>query len=165
MKKIIIYTILFFAILTLHIILNTYFSFFGIAPNIILLAVIYLAISKGPKSGMWAGFLLGLAIDVILSDMFGSRTIALTIIGYSAGFLSGRWDNSNWFNQTIIIFLFSFVYLILLVLEYAIFSSSQVSLLLNHITLLQPIFNAIVSPIVFLFFVIFLDSNNKKYGN
>jgi len=149
MIKIIIYAITFFVVVSMHLIINTYLAPFGIAPNIVLLAVIFLAVSKGPRAGMWAGFLLGLSLDVLLSDMFGSRTTALTIIGYSAGLLRGEWDDSSGLNQAVLVFLCSFAYLTLLIIEYAIFSTIQASLLLNHISLLQPVLNALISPAIF----------------
>ena len=149
MKKIIIYIIAFLVAVSIHIVTNTYIAPFGIAPNIALLIVIFFALSKGSRAGMWAGFLFGLVLDVLLSDMFGSRTTALTIIGYGAGLLSGEWDDSLGLNQAVLVFLCSFAYLILLVFEYSIFSTTKAGFLFNHITLLQPFFNALVAPVIF----------------
>ena len=157
MKKIIIYTIAFFVVVSIHLIINTYLAPFGIAPNIALLAVIFLAVSKGSRVGMWAGFLLGLSLDVLLSDMFGSRTTAFTIIGYSAGLLRGEWDDSSGLNQAVLVLLCSFAYLTLLIIEYAIFSTIQANLLLNHIALLQPVLNALISPAIFWVFKKIID--------
>lgn len=151
MIKIIIYFLAFFVVVSMHLVANTYFAPYGLAPNIALLVVIFLAVSRGSRVGMWAGFLFGVVLDVLISDMFGSRATAFTIIGYSAGLLSGEWDDSHTINQMVIVLLCSLAYLLLLVVEYAIFSVTNAGLLLNHITLLQPVYNALVAPVIFWF--------------
>lgn len=68
-------------------------------PDILLIWIVYLAITRGQIAGTLAGFLLGLTVDIISGNdgMLGLGAIAKTV----AGFLAGYFYNENKTEQTL----------------------------------------------------------------
>ena len=58
-----------------------------LAPNFVMVALLFFAIRSRPGAGAVAGFVVGLLTDAVAPTTFGATTIALTIIGYAAGWL------------------------------------------------------------------------------
>lgn len=56
-----------------------------IAPDFVLIALLFLGIRTRPAVGAAAGFLVGIAIDALAPTAFGAAALACTIIGYLAG--------------------------------------------------------------------------------
>jgi rod shape-determining protein MreD len=76
----------------------------GILPNFILIATVYLGLSKGKMSAQLMGFFFGLTWDAFSTDVFGVRAIMLTIIGYCSGALSKDFDKDQVFAQVTLVF-------------------------------------------------------------
>jgi rod shape-determining protein MreD len=58
----------------------------GIAPDLLLLVVVAIALHKGQFAGIIFGFSTGLLFDVISTDVLGSNALVKLLAGYVAGF-------------------------------------------------------------------------------
>jgi rod shape-determining protein MreD len=58
-----------------------------IAPDFVLVALLFLAIRTRPGVGAAAGFLVGLALDALAPTAFGAAALAGTVVGYLAGWV------------------------------------------------------------------------------
>jgi len=58
-----------------------------LAPDFVLVALLFFAIRSRPGAGAVAGFVVGLLTDAVGPTTFGAATFSLTIIGYGAGWL------------------------------------------------------------------------------
>ena len=73
----------------------TFVPYLGIAdvqPDLPLIAVVLLALSRGAAAGTLAGFLVGLAQDLTNPAFLGLNALAKCILGWGVGNLRGRFD-------------------------------------------------------------------------
>lgn len=65
-----------------------YLSILHIAPDVLLLWVIYLAVRRGQVVATGAGFLIGLVLDLLSGDdgMLGLSSLAKSLAGFIAGY-------------------------------------------------------------------------------
>ncbi|MCA1839743.1 MAG: rod shape-determining protein MreD [Actinomycetota bacterium] len=84
MKKVAFFTLI---ILTAELLQSTLFarSFFGVAPDLLLVVVISFALLEGPTTGAMAGFSAGLLRDLLLDAPKGITGLAYLIVGYVVG--------------------------------------------------------------------------------
>lgn len=61
-------------------------SFASITPNLMIIVTSSFGFMRGKREGMMVGFLSGLLIDVMFSDLIGFYTLIYTILGYANGF-------------------------------------------------------------------------------
>jgi rod shape-determining protein MreD len=61
--------------------------FFGVAPDLGLVATIAVAYRVGPERGALYGFANGLAIDLFLQTPFGLSALSFAVVGYCVGIL------------------------------------------------------------------------------
>lgn len=64
---------------------STYFSFFGLSPQIFLILTIIAAAKRGAVAAMCFGFMWGLCLDVFEVRLFGANALAFTLVGYGVG--------------------------------------------------------------------------------
>ena len=57
----------------------------GVAPDVLLVAVILLAWNRGALAGAWAGFAGGLLVDTATLGRLGVTSLLLLVVGYWAG--------------------------------------------------------------------------------
>jgi len=60
---------------------------FNIAPDIVFLAIIYIAVKEGSLSGSLFGFSAGLFIDIISGSFVGLCALLYSIFGFASGYL------------------------------------------------------------------------------
>lgn len=61
-------------------------SFASITPNLLIVVTAAFGFMRGYKEGMLVGFISGLLIDIMFSDLIGFYALIYTIIGYANGF-------------------------------------------------------------------------------
>ena len=68
----------------------------GIAPDLVLLVVVALALSSGPLAGLVTGFAAGLALDLAppASHAIGAYALVFCLVGYVCGRAAGEVDKS-----------------------------------------------------------------------
>jgi len=67
----------------------------GIQPNIILMLVCVIGITRGSKEGMFVGFVCGLLMDVQFRSLIGITALILMVLGYINGFLKQYFHESD----------------------------------------------------------------------
>ena len=66
-----------------------------LAVNLVLVAIVYLALAYGAVTGMMAGTLGGLAQDAVAGGIVGIGGMSTTIIGFAVGVLSSQFNLST----------------------------------------------------------------------
>jgi rod shape-determining protein MreD len=99
MRRLIPYTLLSLLFLVVHTTVIPFIGIRTIVPDILVVWVVYLAIREGHVTGSTAGFLLGLAADILSGDdgMLGLSALAKCV----AGFAGGYFHNANKTQQTL----------------------------------------------------------------
>jgi rod shape-determining protein MreD len=110
MRKIIYYVMFYVLFCLLQFFFGKYINIYSIFPNFILVAVVYLGLSRGKLSAETMGFLLGLTWDAFSTDVFGVRAIMFTIIGYFSGMMSKNFDKDQIFTQIVVVFFANMIY-------------------------------------------------------
>ncbi|MDI6640743.1 MAG: rod shape-determining protein MreD [Elusimicrobiota bacterium] len=93
MNYIIICFLLFSFMLQLFIL--SYLPIFGLAPELVLLTLLFLSLKYGSLFGEIYGFIAGLLLDCFTIHVFGLRAFIFTIIGYFVGKFSHKLDEEK----------------------------------------------------------------------
>lgn len=65
------------------------------AVDLVLVAVIFVALTEGPVTGMFAGTFAGLVQDALISGVIGIGGLAKTIVGFLAGLIGTQFIVTN----------------------------------------------------------------------
>lgn len=163
MKKASFYTTIFVLGLFLQFTIAQYMSIRGAAPNVALIMLLIVALLRGAMAGQMLGFFWGLTWDVYSIDLFGCHAFVFTAIGFLAGKLSRKWDESKPSSQIVLVFIASILYWLLIFFCYRIFNPEVYTLKLNYIIVIQPFYNALIAPVVFKIFIVTLDLLGLDY--
>jgi rod shape-determining protein MreD len=63
---------------------------FGVHPDLLVVALFFLAIRTGPLPAVWVGFFLGLAQDLYAPSVLGQHALSMTAAGFFAGLFNER---------------------------------------------------------------------------
>ena len=151
MNKIIIYLGVFLTGLVIQFSFTQFISIGGLSPDFLLIFVIFIGLIYGPLEAQLYGFAWGLTWDIFGVEMFGSHAFLFTCVGYVAGQLAGKWNESKISAQILLVAVASIFYILGKYLLYQIFSPGEFVFRLNYITILQPFLNVIVAPLIFVF--------------
>ena len=127
---------------------STYFSFFELAPQVLLVLTVAVASRSGPVAGQCFGFAWGLFLDLMSVHVFGAHALTLTLVGYSVGGLRRQMDVASLAPQFVIVFLVTPAYLLFygflgFVFEHHFLWSGWKILSLN------PVINCLLAPFAF----------------
>lgn len=61
-------------------------TFASITPNLMIVVTSSFGFMRGKREGMMVGFISGLLIDIMFSDLIGFYTLIYTVLGYANGF-------------------------------------------------------------------------------
>jgi rod shape-determining protein MreD len=87
-----------------HLVLRPRFAPSRFAPDLILVALLFLAIRTRPAVGAVAGFMVGMLSDAVAPTTFGAGAFALTIVGFVAGWLKAVVFADNLLVNALIVF-------------------------------------------------------------
>jgi rod shape-determining protein MreD len=141
--------IIFIVVLIIQFSWTKYFAFHGLAPNIPLIALIYISLTQGALRGQVFGFSWGIAWDVLSGDLFGSHALLFTSIGFFIGKLSHKMNESKVITQMALTGISSLIFMSGMFCIYQVFSQQEYVFSWNYITWLQPVLNMIVAPLCF----------------
>ena len=79
------------------------------APDFVLIALLFFAIRVRPMGGTIAGFLVGVVTDAVAPTAFGAAALALTVVGYAAGWLKAVVFADNLLVTAVFVFAASWV--------------------------------------------------------
>ena len=144
------YGLIFLAGVWVQWIWSTYLSFWGLAPQVLLVLTVALASREGPVLAISFAFAWGLCNDVARIHLFGVEALLLTCVAYGVGLVRHQIDLSSLLPQVVLLAAISYVYFpasaaVGLVFEGHAFWAGWREFFLT------PIFNCIVAPGVFLF--------------
>jgi rod shape-determining protein MreD len=91
-------------LVALHFVLRPRFAPSRFTPDLILVALLFLAIRTRPAVGAAAGFVVGLLSDAVAPTTFGAGAFALTIVGFVAGWLKAVVFADNLLVNALIVF-------------------------------------------------------------
>jgi rod shape-determining protein MreD len=149
MNKYILFPLVFLIGVAFQFGVSQFLSIYGLAPNLIIVAIVFIGLSFGSLRALVFGFFWGLAWDSISVDLFGSHALLYTAIGFLSGFMNKKWDESRPENQMLLTFGASLIYSAGMIFLYQLFAPGEHSFSFNHIIILQPFYNMIVAPAVF----------------
>ena len=91
-------------LVALHFVLRPRLAPSPFAPDLVLVALLFLAIRTRPAVGAVAGFVVGLLADAVAPTTFGAGAFALTIVGFAAGWLKAVVFADNLLVNALIVF-------------------------------------------------------------
>lgn len=92
-----------------HVVLRPRLAPSRYAPDLVFVALLFLAIRTRPAVGALAGFVVGLLSDAVAPTTFGAGAFALTIVGFAAGWLKAVVFADNLLVNALIVFAASWV--------------------------------------------------------
>lgn len=88
------YLFAFVAIFTSQTVLAPIIRIFGVAPDFVLLFVVYLALRRGALVGVFWGFLAGFTQDIYADPhLLGASALTLTVVGFVVGQMEEKFIN------------------------------------------------------------------------
>lgn len=139
-----------------------YFNIRGVTPNMVLIIVVYYALSKTPAKSQFYGFCFGILEDCLSGSILGMNAVSKTIIGFLGGYVRRQILISNIFIQAVIIFFASAVDGHLIYLYMRIFGDKSPYLVrLKTIIVPETVLNTVIGPF-FLLFLTWLFGEHKR---
>lgn len=140
-------------------------SFLPAVPDLLLICAIYFSIINGRTYGVVLGFFSGLILDYVSGCPFGLNCLLRTLLGYSAGFLSGTIN----YRGIVIPMMIGLVGSVVKVFFTWIISLFYPNYVLNYsvfsfIFLTELILNVIFTPVIFKLLGCFNKSICFNYG-
>lgn len=120
----------------------------NLAINLVLIAVVYLALSYGPVTGMLAGMVGGLAQDTIAGGIIGIGGLCKTLVGFLVGVLGSQFNLSTTIPRMVMFIAATFVHELLFEALHALVGWRPFTPHLSTI-LVQALVNSLVGVIVF----------------
>jgi len=138
-------------LIIIQFVLPKYFNLTNIYPNFIIMYVLFIALNKGTMSGQISGFIYGFTWDVLSTDIFGVRTLTLTICGHFAGKFNKKLNKDQAIVQILLMFVCLIITQISLILLYLIIPNDfgNRALFSNYNVLVSVVLTLIFTPFVF----------------
>jgi rod shape-determining protein MreD len=149
MRNFIIYLCIYIFAIVVQFSWAKYFVIFGLFPNVILLMLLFIGLTRGSTAGQLLGFSLGLTWDVLSVDLFGSHAFLCTVVGYLSGKLARKWDESKIATQVIIAGFASVFFWLGIDITRMIFGENAPGIRSDYIVIVQIFYNMIIAPIIF----------------
>ncbi|OGS37073.1 MAG: rod shape-determining protein MreD [Elusimicrobia bacterium RIFOXYB2_FULL_49_7] len=128
---------------------SQYFSYAGIAPNVIISFIMFLGLVRGSMTGLLFGFAWGISWDVLSIDLFGSHALLFTSMGYFAGMLNRKWNESKVVNQMLVTLVASLFFWLGMYSLFHVFGTDDTGFAVNYSTFIQPFYNMLIAPAIF----------------
>jgi rod shape-determining protein MreD len=81
---------IFLACFTLQTTLVPVIAIKGIHPDLLMVALFFLAVRSGQMTGVWVGFFLGLAQDLYAPSILGQNALSKAVAGFFAGIFNEK---------------------------------------------------------------------------
>jgi rod shape-determining protein MreD len=120
----------------------------AVTVNLVLVAVVYVALAFGPVTGMVSGMIGGLVQDALAGGIVGLGGLTKTLIGFVVGVLSAQFNLSTTLPRLVMFVVATFVHQVLLAGLYRITGGPHVGLQFSAM-LVQALVNGLVGAIAF----------------
>ncbi len=158
--------VLFFLIIITFLIQTTLFSFHdvtGIAPNLLLILTMSFGIMRGRKEGLLVGFFSGLLFDFFYSSLVGPYAFIFMIIGYVNGFFHKTFLMEDVLLPVVIISIDQLILdFLIYVGSFLLRNRTDLKFYFIHIILPQVLYTALVTAIIYRFYVMINRYLKKK---
>lgn len=121
----------------------------AIAVNLVLVAIVYIALGYGAVTGMLAGMLGGLAQDAIAGGIVGIGGMTKTIVGFAVGVLGAQFNLSSTVPRLVMFVAATFVHEIMFEGLHAMIGGRPFGLQWSA-TLIQALVNSLVGVTAFM---------------
>lgn len=145
--------ITFFPVLLIQITIIPLVSISGVAPDLILIILVYYSITRGQLYGTALGTFYGILIDLITGSLLGSSMLSKTLAGFTAGYFFGEGKkelNVYTYNFSLIVFLCAMIDTVVFSFFSAFDLQSNLFSLLFEQSLLPALYTGVAS-ILFIF--------------
>ena len=145
--------ITFFPVLLIQITIIPLVSILGVAPDLVLIILVYYSITRGQLYGTALGTFYGILVDLITGSLLGSSMLSKTLAGFTAGYFSGEGKKELYvhtFNFSLIVFLCAMIDTVVFSFFSAFDLQSNLISLLFEQSLLPALYTGVVS-ILFIF--------------
>ncbi len=153
MKNTLIIITTIFIFLILYFLQVNFFNWFtiaGISPNLFVILVLFLGLFAGKRVGVPMGIFLGILLDLFASKKIGISAIMLGIVGIIAGVLDKNFSKDSRMTIILMTILSTAIYEVGgYILNYIIVSTNIEILLFIKILLIESIYNAILTVILY----------------
>lgn len=122
-------------------------TIFGLVPNLLFACALCAAILAGPVKGIAWGFMLGLYMDLLGSEMFGAYALTYTVLAYTVHVVKRHFDMDSAFSQLVAALSLSWISM-LFYQGLSIIFSRPGSLNLK-VFLAEPFLDALAVPVLF----------------
>ncbi len=119
-----------------------------VAVNLVLVAVVYVALVYGPVTGMFAGMMGGLVQDALAGGIVGLGGLTKTLIGFVAGVLSAQFNLSSFVPRLVMFVLATFVHQMMLAGLQLITGGQRMGLKFS-LMLTQALMNGLIGVVTF----------------
>ena len=121
----------------------------SIAVNLVLVAVVYLALSYGAVTGLLTGAIGGIAQDALAGGIVGLGGMSKTLVGFLVGVLGAQFNLSTTVPRMVMFVAATFAHELVFAVLHAIVDRKAVALKLS-VTLVQALVNGLVGVAAFL---------------
>ncbi len=130
--------------------LLSYVALGSITPNLLIIITSSIGFMRGKKEGLITGFLCGLLIDVLYSDIMGYQAALYMVIGYANGYFQQLFYDDDIKLPLVLIGSSEFLYgLTIYVFSFLLRSKFDFSTYLYHIILPELIYTLLVTIILY----------------
>lgn len=121
-----------------------------VVPNLMLVLVVYFAITEGTERGMYTGLIGGIFQDVSSNTGIGHHVLCLVIVGFVVGRMASRLITDNPYVKTVTVFVASIAHGILyLLIEYVQKVDAAAIYTMSFSLMPEAFYTAVVTPIIF----------------
>jgi rod shape-determining protein MreD len=135
----------------------------NVKPDLLFIAVVYFGYSFGSFYGEVTGFIGGLCHDALSHSPLGLLTLPKVIIGYSIGMIGRSVMRQNPLTVFILMFVVTFIKGLITLLLCLVFNESGMKDILS-IVLPESIYNAVLSPFLFMLFDKLFEHEIERSG-
>jgi rod shape-determining protein MreD len=135
-----------------------------IAVNLVLVAVVYLALAYGAVTGMLAGTIGGLAQDALAGGIVGIGGLTKTIVGFAVGVLGAQFNLSTTVPRLVMFVAATFVHEMMFTGLHALVGGRPFTLVYSA-ALIQALVNGLVGVTVFLLVERGPDAMQRRRSN
>jgi rod shape-determining protein MreD len=140
-------TFLFFVAMMGQWLWSSYFSLWGLSPQLLLVLTVSAAARWGPTYAMCLGFCWGIFLDTMSVRLFGANALALTLVGYGTGSVRRQIDVTGLAPLCLVVLIMSWAYFVSLGLLGLLFLRDPLWVGWPQF-LLDPIYNVVLAAVL-----------------
>ena len=147
--------LLFFPLLLVQTTIVPFLAIDTVIPDLILILLVYYAITQGQIYGTILGFIYGFLFDIITGSLLGSTMIAKTMAGFTAGYFSSENKQDQYlisYNFALIVMLSSLIDSTINAFFSSINFTSNIFIIFFQYALLPTIYTAAIALMGMIFY-------------